>query len=250
MHTNCTNHMLKDLGLMSFQAQLALAILESQRQVFENTQNGGYNRNSNNDDDGPGVTPEAKSTWKTYDWGKGDHIEENTKLAVSTSRSSLEAIIERANSSGTLDGGGGGSSRDYGTLEHEQEQKQANGLLASLDDEEPSCSICLCEYEIGEKVTRLPCDHIYHTSCINSWTEQHTRCPLCNHDLMDGFDQPVNVQQMARQHAEEQRAFRSMALSSLGRRIRTRRRGSSNRRGQSRGNTASALLAAAEDSIV
>jgi len=246
--------MLKDLGLMSFQAQLALAILESQRQAFENTQNGGYNRNSNTDDDGPGVTPEAKSKWKTYDWGKGDNIEENTKLAVSTSRSSLEAIIERANSSGTLDGGGGGSSsRDYGTLEHEQidieEQKQANGLLASLDDEEPSCSICLCEYEVGEKVTRLPCDHIYHTSCLNSWTEHHTRCPLCNHDLMEGFDQPVNVQQMARQHAEEARAFRSMALSSLGRRIRTRRRGSS-RRGQSRGNTASALLAAAEDSIV
>jgi len=248
--------MLKDLGLMSFQAQLALAILESQRQAFENTQNGGYNRNSNNtDDEGPGVTPEAKSKWKTYDWGKGDNIEENTKLAVSTSRSSLEAIIERANSSGTLDGGGGGgsSSRDYGTLEHEQidieEQKQANGLIASLDDEEPSCSICLCEYELGEKVTRLPCDHIYHTSCLNSWTEHHTRCPLCNHDLMEGFDQPVNIQQMARQHAEEARAFRSMALSSLGRRIRTRRRGS-NRRGQSWGNTASALLAAAEDSIV
>ena len=46
----------------------------------------------------------------------------------------------------------------------------ANVQLAELDredDEDPSCSICLCEYEEGEKVTWLPCSHSFHASCIS-----------------------------------------------------------------------------------
>ena len=106
--------------------------------------------------------------------------------------------------------------------------KLDGGLLSSFDNnEEPSCSICLCEYEHGERVTKLPCGHIYHETCLNSWTANHFRCPLCNYDLMDGFEQPLSAQQRARQrNLEEQRAFRTMALSTLGRRIRTSRRSS------------------------
>ena len=64
-----------------------------------------------------------------------------------------------------------------------------------------SCSICLCEYEHGERMVLLPCYHIYHESCLKCWTTNHLRCPLCNSDLMDGF---------------QQRAFPTMALSALG----------------------------------
>lgn len=126
--------------------------------------------------------------------------------------------------------------------------------MASFDDDEqenPSCSICLCEYECGEKLIRLPCDHLYHETCLNSWTQNHVRCPLCNYDLMDGFEQPVSVQEQARQHAEELREFRIMALSALGRRLRPRRVANNNRRSTSNGVvTASALAEATVDSIV
>ena len=255
-----------DLGLMSFQAQLALAIIESQRQVLEN---GGYNNGNSNTSNEVGVTEEAKQKWKSYEWGvvhhgeKGEEHdeqqegEENLKQLARTS--SLEAIIERAGGGGG--GGLGGSSRDYGSvstvdltedeshhdIEEQKQQMKKNkkkktstsldkispskldgGLLSSFDNnEEPSCSICLCEYEHGERVTKLPCGHIYHETCLNSWTANHFRCPLCNYDLMDGFEQPLSAQQRARQrNLEEQRAFRTMALSTLGRRIRTSRRSS------------------------
>ena len=281
-----------DLGLMSFQAQLALAIIESQRQVLEN---GGYNGGGNNSNTSNevGVTDEAKQKWKSYEWGvpqvqdSGDEQEEEEgeedSLKQLARTSSLEAIIERAGGGGG-GGGLGGSSRDYGSvstvdltedeshhdIEEQKQQQKKNknkkttsssldkispskldgGLLSSFDNnEEPSCSICLCEYEHGERVTKLPCGHIYHETCLNSWTANHFRCPLCNYDLMDGYEQPLSAQQRARQrNLEEQRAFRTMALSTLGRRIRTSRR--SSRTGNNNNRRAAALAAAAEDSIV
>ncbi|KAL7536888.1 hypothetical protein ACHAXR_007474 [Thalassiosira sp. AJA248-18] len=233
-----------DLGLMSFQAQLALAILESQRQMFEN---GGYGGNERNAHEGPGVTNEAKEKWQSYEWGE---CEAETAKLAGMSRSSSLTDIKRT--------GSGSNYGSVGTIDLEEEDslekppsvsKLEGGLLTSFDDdEEPSCSICLCEYEHGEQVTRLPCDHIYHESCLNSWTDNHVRCPLCNYDLMDGYEQPVSVRQQ-QAHAEEQRAYRNMALSTLGRRIRTRRR-SSNRRANRVSTAAATLAAVTDDSIV
>lgn len=233
-----------DLGLMSFQAQLALAILESQRQMFEN---GGYGGNDRSADDGPGVTNEAKERWKSYEWG--DNAEETAKLAGLTRSTSVSAIKRITSSESNYGSVSTTLSEDEDNYDEslDKASKLEGGLLMkSFDDEEPSCSICLCEYEHAEKVLRLPCDHIYHESCLNSWTANHFRCPLCNYDLMEGFEQPASVQR-AQQHAEEQRAFRHMALSTLGRRMRSRR---SMSRRTSRASSAAALVAAADDSIV
>mmetsp|Transcript_4060 Transcript_4060/g.9474 ORF Transcript_4060/g.9474 Transcript_4060/m.9474 type:complete len:242 (+) Transcript_4060:65-790(+) len=47
-----------------------------------------------------------------------------------------------------------------------------------------SCSICLSEYDSDDAVTRLPCDHVFHASCIYRWLSQHKKaCPLCNREL-------------------------------------------------------------------
>ena len=44
-----------------------------------------------------------------------------------------------------------------------------------------TCAICLCEFEVGEKVCALPCDdgHIFHTKCIEQWLETNSVCPVC-----------------------------------------------------------------------
>lgn len=130
-----------DLRMLSFQAQLALAIMESQRQVMQ----GGYGHPDGEGSQNPGVSDEAKATWKRFSY-----------------QAARDKVESRRGS--------------YGSVAQDDTLKLAS-------DEEPHCSICLGEYEEGEELTKLPCSHIYHDDCIGSWTQHHIRCPLCNYDL-------------------------------------------------------------------
>ena len=54
-----------------------------------------------------------------------------------------------------------------------------------------SCSICIDDFEPGEKIRLLPrCGHAFHTDCILPWlTERSGSCPLCKRNVMgDGTD--------------------------------------------------------------
>eukprot|EP00980_Cylindrotheca_fusiformis_P003789 scaffold834_cov123-Cylindrotheca_fusiformis.AAC.36 len=124
-----------DVRMLSFQAQLALAIIESQRQMMQ----GGYG-NPDGAPATPGVSEEAKERWDKIEF------KENVGLPGQTK---------------------------YGAAENGGE----NG------DEEPHCSICLCEYEEKDELACLPCKHVYHYDCVSSWCSNHQRCPLCNFDL-------------------------------------------------------------------
>lgn len=48
--------------------------------------------------------------------------------------------------------------------------------------EEERCSICLVVYNDQEKVKQLPCKHIYHQLCIDTWLARNTYCPVCKND--------------------------------------------------------------------
>jgi hypothetical protein len=47
------------------------------------------------------------------------------------------------------------------------------------------CSICLFELEFGQDCRRLPapCGHIFHKSCIDSWLQVSTHCPMCKRSI-------------------------------------------------------------------
>mmetsp|Transcript_23913 Transcript_23913/g.38145 ORF Transcript_23913/g.38145 Transcript_23913/m.38145 type:complete len:283 (+) Transcript_23913:41-889(+) len=49
------------------------------------------------------------------------------------------------------------------------------------------CTICICDFEKGDDLVRLPCDfkHIYHNTCIVQWLKRCKVCPLCMLDIDD-----------------------------------------------------------------
>uniref|UniRef100_T1J8S4 RING-type domain-containing protein n=1 Tax=Strigamia maritima TaxID=126957 RepID=T1J8S4_STRMM len=45
------------------------------------------------------------------------------------------------------------------------------------------CVICLLEQKCGQLVKDLPCSHVFHSECIDTWLEKNHSCPLCRTDL-------------------------------------------------------------------
>ncbi|KAL3076192.1 hypothetical protein niasHT_038329 [Heterodera trifolii] len=48
------------------------------------------------------------------------------------------------------------------------------------EDGEEECAICLNPFEKDQKVRPIPpCQHKFHTDCIDKWVKQHNNCPIC-----------------------------------------------------------------------
>ncbi|CAN1342542.1 E3 ubiquitin-protein ligase BIG BROTHER [Linum perenne] len=45
------------------------------------------------------------------------------------------------------------------------------------------CVICQMRYKRGEKQTKLPCKHTYHSECITKWLVINKVCPVCNNEV-------------------------------------------------------------------
>jgi hypothetical protein len=46
------------------------------------------------------------------------------------------------------------------------------------------CAICQDPVKKGERVLKLPCEHIFHKdSCCMPWLEKNRTCPLCRHPI-------------------------------------------------------------------
>lgn len=45
------------------------------------------------------------------------------------------------------------------------------------------CSICQENLKEEETITKLPCHHAYHKSCILPWFNEHNSCPVCRYEL-------------------------------------------------------------------
>ncbi|CAN6382159.1 unnamed protein product [Urochloa humidicola] len=45
---------------------------------------------------------------------------------------------------------------------------------------EPTCAVCLADFDDGEAVRVLPeCLHYFHAECIGTWLQGSTSCPMC-----------------------------------------------------------------------
>ena len=43
------------------------------------------------------------------------------------------------------------------------------------------CSICMEDIEVGRKMMRLNCYHVFCQICIEGWFVDHNTCPNCRH---------------------------------------------------------------------
>lgn len=76
---------------------------------------------------------------------------------------------------------------DHGADNDDLDSPRGGGLCESLLTsckkdffDHNSCSICLDDYELGEQLRVLPCQHTFHFNCIAPWlTERSPTCPLC-----------------------------------------------------------------------
>ena len=60
--------------------------------------------------------------------------------------------------------------------------------VAKPDDPfvDETCAICLGDYEPGDSLRLLPCNHTFHLHCLTTWAQRKkhaTRCPLCAHPV-------------------------------------------------------------------
>lgn len=56
-------------------------------------------------------------------------------------------------------------------------------------EEQPTCAICLCEFNDGDKLKVLRCGHSFHSECIDPWLiNEKALCPVCRRGIFQVED--------------------------------------------------------------
>ncbi|CAO1373877.1 unnamed protein product [Diamesa serratosioi] len=66
--------------------------------------------------------------------------------------------------------------RKYRWVLNHMEKNYPIATAIDLAENSDNCAIC---WEKMETARKLPCSHIFHNSCLQSWLEQDTSCPTC-----------------------------------------------------------------------
>lgn len=57
------------------------------------------------------------------------------------------------------------------------------------------CSICLEEFKKKSKVSKTPCNHVFHYKCIKDWlykNAKNPKCPNCNKEVLSNDEVDIN----------------------------------------------------------
>ena len=58
------------------------------------------------------------------------------------------------------------------------------------NEDNNKCTICLSDFEIGDKKSLLPCLHFLHCECIERWIKRKKYCPICKFQI--SFESLIN----------------------------------------------------------
>merc|ERR1711881_550589 len=58
-----------------------------------------------------------------------------------------------------------------------------------------NCAICIEDYENGDNLRILPCNHAFHVDCVDPWlTRSRRTCPLCKSSVLSSEDEETESQ--------------------------------------------------------
>ncbi|CAE7895517.1 RHC2A [Symbiodinium microadriaticum] len=46
-----------------------------------------------------------------------------------------------------------------------------------------SCAVCLETFTAQKEIVKMPCNHVFHRSCLSGWFQVARTCPLCRGDV-------------------------------------------------------------------
>ena len=55
--------------------------------------------------------------------------------------------------------------------------------------EDLACVICICQFKIDDEIRRLPCTHVFHIDCVDTWLTIRAECPICRKDIKPHDDE-------------------------------------------------------------
>ncbi|GAB5029565.1 ring finger protein [Nannochloropsis oceanica] len=64
-----------------------------------------------------------------------------------------------------------------------------NGPSSIFQCDMRECCICLSDFERTDLVRKLPCGHLFHSECVDSWFSFNSVCPLCKANVLDKLNQ-------------------------------------------------------------
>jgi hypothetical protein len=76
--------------------------------------------------------------------------------------------------------------------------KKNTTILAYIKDENlpeqetERCTVCLVDFETGDELRTLNCNHLFHTECIDRWLIYNKKCPVCRIEM----DKPTGYQSL------------------------------------------------------
>ncbi|XP_076160709.1 E3 ubiquitin-protein ligase AMFR [Ptiloglossa arizonensis] len=84
--------------------------------------------------------------------------------------------------------------RNYLAVLSHMEQNYPMATQEELAENSDNCAICWGKMETARK---LPCCHLFHNSCLQSWLEQDTSCPTCRLALSMQPNHHENTQELS-----------------------------------------------------
>lgn len=53
--------------------------------------------------------------------------------------------------------------------------------------DQSSCVVCMCDFEPRQVLRVLPCQHEFHSKCVDKWLKTNRTCPICRADSSKGL---------------------------------------------------------------